>query len=85
MESNHPSTKIDCPILFVRKNPYGHDEYEIFPILKDYNVGKVISPERIWIMLSEWLAKEKPIENKQTDKEKIVSKGFDIKTSFRKM
>lgn len=84
-----PNTIFDCPILI--QNKYGYLKnplinckyYSKFPILKQYAIKKVFSADQIWKMLSEWLGKEKPIVNKATDKEKIVSKGFDLKTSFR--
>lgn len=68
----------DCPILLGdNKNP----------ILKDYNFDKVFKPEKIWIILSEWLGKRitknEPIVPVGSDKVRILSAGFDLKTSFR--
>lgn len=86
---NSPNDIENCPILisrFYSRNNYGKDIcLNKYPILKDYNLNKVFTPEQVFLMLSEWLGKEKIIENNQTDKEKILSAGFDLKTSFRKM
>jgi len=86
IQGKNPNDLLKCPILI--RDVYGKHiskgkEYSKFPILKDYDFVKVFSAEEIWIMLYNWLSKETPIENKQTDKEKIVSKGFDLKHSFR--
>jgi len=75
---------IECPILLSINQSYKPFHY---PILKNFELSKVFPPEKIWIMLSEWLSKRKDpiIIDKRTDKEKILSNGFDLKTSFRKM
>lgn len=78
---------LQCPILI--ETGYGGDisyqqkTYSKFPVLKDYNIGSVLSPEKIWNMLYDFLAKSKDIPNTQTDKQKIIGKGFDYKHSFR--
>lgn len=80
--------KLACPIL-IRDLKYDRDvqecELNVFPILKEYDFHKVMDPTAIWIALSTWLAKPKEILDTQTDKEKVISAGFDIKTSFRNM
>ncbi len=73
--------KLEKYPLFLFK---GTEVYE-YPILKDYILGSFISPEEVWFSLSDWLSKDVKIEDNRTDKEKIVGKGFDYKTSFRKM
>jgi hypothetical protein len=86
--------KYNCPILLgtTDKNGKpidrkGFNDVKKHPILKDYGIQKVFSPEEMWLMLSAWLGAQKDvvIPNNQSDKEKIVSAGFDLKTSFRKM
>ena len=78
---------LNCPILIGMD--YGGDishrggTYSKFPVLKDYNIGSVLSPESIWNMIYDFLAKSKDIPDTQTDKEKIIGKGFDYKHSFR--
>jgi len=67
-----PTWKEDCPILLGKK------DFKKFPILKEYNINN----------LTDWLSKritKKENNIKSTsDKIKIVSAGFDLKTSFRK-
>ena len=53
-----------------------------YPIFKEYEFHKVFSAEKIWLLLSEWLGKEKEVNN-FPDKEKILAHGFDLKSSFR--
>lgn len=90
-DSKNHNLKFDCPILNVlTSNGWHHDDtgyLNEYPILKDYNVNKVFTAEQIWLMLSEFLGREKNNINfnNQSDKEKIIGFGFDIKTSFRKM
>lgn len=80
-----PNRKLNCPILKPRiQDVYQAQDYLKHPVLKDYNFGSAIPPEDIWLLLSDWLGQEKVIPNKQTDKEKILSAGFDLKSSFRK-
>lgn len=95
-EGKSPNDKLNCPILiectfgkYKLESDNWHYSYprmtnfDKFPIMKDHELSKVFSAEQIWIMLYNWLSKEKTIENKQTDKEKIASHGFDLKHSFR--
>lgn len=86
-----PNFILNCPILLPVPS-YGQEPntlrigdctYQPFPILKQYAMHKVFPPEKMWLMLSEWLGREKPIADTRTNKEKIVGKGFDNKTSFR--
>lgn len=75
-----PNDKYDCPIII---SSYSSDGYEMNPILSEYQFHKVFSAQDIWLMLNEWLGREKQINEMRTDKEKILSNGFDLKTSFR--
>jgi hypothetical protein len=76
-----PNDEFNCPILYDAglNNP----DYMKFPVLSDFELHKVYSAHDLWILLTEWLGREKIIPNKQTNKEKIQSNGFDLKTSFR--
>lgn len=81
--NNSPTYKENCPIL----KEYRKDEYIKNPILKEYGFQKVFKAEEIWIILSEWLGRvitmnEKPVPIGD-DKTRILSHGFDLKTSFR--
>lgn len=82
-EQDSPNIKEKCPIL---KGGPG-SEYSKFPILKEYQFNRVFTAEQIWIMLSEWLSArlDMKVPDNQSDKEKIISHGYDTKTSFRKM
>jgi hypothetical protein len=52
--------------------------------LGDFGFGRIVPPEEAFLKITDFLSREKQIKNNQTDKEKIVSHGFDTKTSFRK-
>lgn len=71
--------ELKCPII------YGRDI--VFPRLSDFNIQKVLSAEKIYYMLYTWIESHKIINSNdtRTDSEKILSAGFDLKTSFRKI
>lgn len=79
--------KYNCPILITNSEGL-NDTFHKFPILQDLNLGSYIPPKTIYKWLSDWFAQ---IENEKeiqrggilTNKDKILSKGFDPKTSFR--
>lgn len=73
-----PNDVLNCPILLEK-----HRSYIKFPMLSDYSFHRVFPPHEMWIKLTEWLGREKILENTQTNAEKILSNGFDLKTSFR--
>ena len=81
-----PTYKENCPILRSTGNRY-KKSYAKHPILKDYGFVRVFKPEEIWIILSEWLGKVITMNEKKVpigdDKTRILSHGFDLKTSFR--
>ncbi len=52
--------------------------------LSDFGIGQVISPNDAYIMISNFISREKVIVDKRTDIQKIESHGFDKKISFRK-
>jgi hypothetical protein len=76
-----PTWKKDCPILLGKK------DFQKFPILKEYNIPSLLDAHTTWQYLTDWLSKRitKNENNTQpiSDKVKIVSAGFDLKTSFR--
>ncbi len=92
LTENKINTFFDCPILIGQNFAY-NPRYHMYdrsyfknPILKEYNIQSILPAEEIWKMLSTWLGKQKDSKIKQqplTDKELIVSNGFDLKTSFR--
>lgn len=74
--------RLDKPELVPDNN---HNLYIDNPILSGTYIPGFIPAEEIWNELSYYLlsVREKPFEDKQTDVEKVVSHGFDKKTSFR--
>ena len=63
------------------------DGWDKYPKLEELNLGSFINAETIYIWIQEYLAKEiNELQNIPiilNNKEKIISKGFDPKTSFR--
>jgi hypothetical protein len=53
--------------------------------LSDWNFGAIVDPEKMFDIIYNWLLQrqDKTIVDNRTDKEKIVSHGFDLKSSFR--
>lgn len=74
-------TYIKCPIVKF----YGRDIYDFleFPKLEDFNFGSIIPAEEIWNLIYNWASQVPDHENNQTNSDKIVSHGFDLKESFR--
>lgn len=56
-----------------------------YPILTQLGIQRVISAEQIFLLLTDFLAPKEPEQDNMTDKEKILARGFDYKTSFRNM
>lgn len=58
-----------------------------YPRLEQYGIQKVLKPHDIWVELSNWLGKQltknEPTVPIGDDKIRIISAGFDLKTSFR--
>lgn len=84
--ANCPILVEDYDVLGIPKNSFikvGSKRYGKFPRLLDYGISTVFPPGEIWNMLYNWIIKTKYIPDNQTDKEKIISHGFDIKKSFR--
>lgn len=78
--------KLGKPIVFKYGQRIHEDTpYKTFPVLLDLGLASYIPPTQIWLILTEWLGRQKDlhISNTQTDTQKILSKGFDLKTSFR--
>ena len=86
-DSEKINEKLNCPIICCISSVYlynGTRNYVKYPKLSDLGIQKILPPQEIYLMLAEWLAPKDNIEDKMTDKEKIVAAGFDLKTSFRK-
>lgn len=91
--------KYSCPIILTHPNEwckredgswgYGALSDVLNPRLKDFQFAKVVPPEQMFLMLTNFLlnlnnVEEKPIDPKEKNKQRIVAHGFDLKTSFRK-
>lgn len=81
-----PNRIYNIPILMSNTGwgKIGLENYYKFPILEKLNFNRVYSPEEAYLMLYNWLQEEKPMEE-ISNNDKITGKGFDLKTSFRKM
>lgn len=75
--------KEKCPILY----RYLSNNFYHFPMLSKYNFGSYISAEEMYRLLTEYLSNERTkLEthiDSRTDVQKLQSKGFDKKESFR--
>jgi len=85
-DTTNMNDKYNCPIL-LRKNG-DKDEYLYKNcILKDLNLNSFISPEEVYKMISDWISYQRTISEDHVDTmtnvQKIESKGFDKKSSFR--
>jgi hypothetical protein len=76
--------KYNCPIL-VKSNVNNVLEY---PVLEDFNFGSVLDPVSTYNEISNWISKQITLKESEqhgviTNKQKIETKGFDSKRSFR--
>jgi len=81
--------KEDCPIIYGGYHHYKDIGNGNYPKLSDLNISSVYPPEEIYQMLSQWLSerisKKENITDIRCDVDKLQSKGFDKKKSFRNM
>jgi len=62
------------------------DVHTYVPLLSDFKFNNILDAKEIYIKIETflgWLNDNPEIPNKQTDKEKLLSHGFDNKKSFR--
>jgi hypothetical protein len=80
--------KYDCPVIVEASTRYHSDVIFEDIILSDLKIPSLIPAEEVWIMLSDWLGKRvtknEPEVPVGTNNDRIISAGFDLKTSFRK-
>lgn len=85
-DSEYLNRKENCPILWGFSNYWnllcGLTKY---PKLVELGIPSILPAKDIYLMLTEWLSYTPDIVDTRDDKLKILSNGFDLKTSFRKM
>lgn len=86
------NVKFECPIIKVDFRTFNRlgskvDYCESYVNLKEIGLSSIITAEEIYSWLSTWLGEqvERRMETNivSTDKQKLINKGFDTKTSFR--
>lgn len=76
-----------CPVILLEE---GTEFANILnPRLSDFQFAKVIPPKELFLMITDFLLKERPMQEKKVDpkernKQRILAHGFDLKKSFRK-
>lgn len=77
----------NCPVILLNEYiDYRQKEPAVTALnirLTDFGMNQIISPHDAYISISNFLSRERTISDNRTDKEKIVGRGFDIKSSFR--
>ncbi len=73
----------DCPVLLLGRRGRDHEVEAKNVRLSDFGFNQIMLPHDIYITISNFLSREKPIIDTRTDVQKIVGAGFDKKTSFR--
>lgn len=73
--------KENCPVILLTEQT---EQANILNVrLTDFGINQVISPHDMYVMISNFITREKPVVDTRTNVEKIEGKGFDKKTSFR--
>lgn len=77
--------KFNCPIILAEHDAREYGKYNtwMYPPLKDLNISSILPAREIYLQLIDWLSPKDIDPTPRPDKEKIVSAGFDLKTSFR--
>jgi hypothetical protein len=81
---SNPNEHFDCPVIMT-DTPSANNRLYMNVKLSDWNFGAIVDPEKMFDIVYNWLLQrqDKTIVDNRTDKEKIVSHGFDLKSSFR--
>ena len=80
LDLDRVNEKNNCPIMC---SGLSLNEFIRFPKLEETGISKILPPQEIYLMLCEWLAPKDDITDNRTDVEKLLSAGFDKKSSFR--
>lgn len=85
--STNLNMKYRKPILVSVGSEYYFEKYQDKdPLMKSFSFHKILSAHELYIEVETflgWIKDNPPIEDNQTDVEKILSNGFDKKISFR--
>jgi len=76
--------KLNCPVVLLPRYTFDGEGTKNVK-LADFQFGRLVPPEDAYLRIVEFLTREPIIKDTRTDIEKVVSHGFDKKTSFRKM
>lgn len=85
-----PSFELDCPVLIETSHWETENvkKYRKNPILSQYNLVSGYSADDVYHKLNDWFSRRNTMKEKDVpvgdDSVRIVSAGFDLKTSFRK-
>lgn len=85
---DHVNEEYKCPILLGRKNCSNDrrllpTDFVKYPKLIDLDFASVVKPMDMYLMLSQYLAPKDIVVDTRSNDEKVVTNGFDLKTSFR--
>lgn len=79
---------LGVPVFAINPPCYGKDKYELNPTLKNIGFFRLVEPFQAFQQLEQYLSNvllPRDVEPEpQDNRSKIISKGFDTKTSFRK-
>lgn len=79
------NAKLNCPVVLASTSWYDEENGTKNIKLADYQFGRIVPPEEAYLKIIDFLTKEPVIKDTRTDVEKVLSHGFDKKTSFRNM
>lgn len=77
--------KEKCPIVLIGNPHKSRCDYNgrLYPKLSDMEFARIMDADTIFKLLAQYLSPKDITPQPMTDKEKIVSHGYDIKRSFR--
>lgn len=74
------------PYIDIKDLHYNESDIIELPILKNTQFVKFLNPESVWMDINTFISSKKNDKNIDiinTDKDKVINHGFDVKSSFR--
>lgn len=81
----YPNSKMKCPIMlsFYELKRMRDQDWIKNPRLESLQIAGILPAKAVYLLLTDWLSPVDKIQDNMTNEEKILARGFDLKTSFR--
>ena len=86
LQKSNINERQDCPVLLLHYSLLQGGELQAVvknPKLEDFMIQRILPPRECFQKIYDFLSKQPEVVDHRTNAEKVVSNGFDLKTSFR--